>query len=232
MLVHLQPAYILHTRPYRDTSLLIEALTRDYGRITLLARGQRQSRQKARRPLQPFTALLFSWQGKSDLKTLTAAEAEAGCTFLSGNYLYSGLYANELLMRLLHQGDAHEDLFLAYRDLLHSLSRGDALEIVLRRFEFRLLDELGYGLDFSADANSGLPLMADRVYHYVNDVGFLEVDRNSQQAASGFFGEDLLAIANEDYSKKETRRAAKRLARLALAPHLGNKPLKSRELFR
>lgn len=232
MQVQLQPAFVLHTRPYRDTSLLVDALTRDYGRFTLVARGQRQSRQKARRPLQPFTALLMSWQGKSDLKTLTAAEIDTTTAFLSGSYLYSGLYANELLMRLLPQGDASGEIFLAYRQLLRCLANRDELETVLRSFEFRLLEEMGYGLDLNSEANSGAPLAADKVYQYVSDSGFLEVDKNSPQAASAFHGKDLLAIACADYSQKETQRTAKRLARMALAPHLGNKPLKSRELFR
>lgn len=231
-MVQLQPAFVLHTRPYRDTSLLVEALTRDYGRLTLVARGQRQSRQKARRPVQAFTPLLISWQGKTDLKTLTAAESSSTTSFLGGAYLYSGLYANELLMRLVPQGDAHEGIFEAYRNLLAGLVSGQELQVVLRQFEFRLLEDLGYGLDLSADANTGAAIMPEQVYHYVSDVGFLGVDGNSQQATSGFLGKDLLAIASGDYAQKETLRAAKRLARLALAPHLGNKPLKSRELFR
>lgn len=232
MRVQLQPAFVLHTRPYRDTSLLVEVLTRDYGRLTLVARGQRQARQKARRPIQPFTALLVSWQGRSDLKTLTAAENYTTSAFLKGSYLYSGLYANELLMRLLPQGDAQGAIFLAYQHLLRCLVEEDSLEVVLREFEFHLLEELGYGLDLGFEANSGAPILADGVYQYVSDSGFVAVDKNSPQAASGFVGKDLLAIASADYSQKETRRAAKRLARLALAPHLGNKPLKSRELFR
>lgn len=231
-MVQLQPAFVLHTRPYRDTSLLVEALTRDYGRLTLVARGQRQSRQSARRPVQAFTPLLISWQGKSDLKTLVAAESKATIAILSGTYLYSGLYANELLMRLLPQGDAQLDVFLAYQALLGSLSNGDELEVVLRQFEFRLLEELGYGVDLGADAGSGEQISPEQVYQYLSDVGFLRVANNSRQAAGGFLGKDLLAIAGGDYSSKETRRAAKRLARLALAPHLGNKPLKSRELFK
>lgn len=231
-MVQLQPAFVLHTRPYRDTSLLIEVLTRDYGRLTLVARGQRQSRQKARRPVQPFTPLLISWQGKSELKTLTGAESSSIAAFLSGTYLYSGLYANELLMRLVPQGDAHEEIFTVYKNLLAGLVSGQELQALLREFEFRLLEELGYGVDLGSDANTGAAIIPEQVYQYLSDVGFLGVDSNSQQAASGFLGKDLLAIASGDYSLKETQRAAKRLARLALAPHLGNKPLKSRELFR
>ncbi|MCW8196464.1 DNA repair protein RecO [Proteobacteria bacterium 005FR1] len=232
MQVQLQPAFVLHSRAYRDTSLLVDVLTPDHGRLTVVARGQRQSRQKSRRPLQPFTPLLLSWQGRSDLKTLTAAEFDGTAVFLSGNYLFSGFYANELLMRLLPQGDANEEVFQSYRKLLSQLASGEDLEVVLRQFEFRLLDELGYGIDFSADAQTGESLIEDRLYGWMNDAGFIELERNGAQAASGFLGRDLLAIAGGDFSAPETRRTAKRLARTALAPHLGDKPLKSRELFR
>lgn len=232
MQVQLQPAFILHTRAYRDTSLLVDVLTRDHGRLTVVARGQRQSRQKARRPLQPFTPLLLSWQGRTDLKTLTAAEFDGTAAFLSGNYLFSGFYANELLMRLLPQGDAHEEVFQAYHDLLSQLAAGEDLEVMLRQFEFRLLDELGYGIDFTMEVNTGEALAAESLYVWMNDAGFVELGRNEARGASGFLGRDLLAIASGDFSAPETRRTAKRLARTALSPHLGDKPLKSRELFR
>jgi DNA repair protein RecO (recombination protein O) len=232
MQIQLQPAFVLHSRPYRDTSLLVDIFTRDHGRLTAVARGQRQSRQKSRRPLQAFTPLLLSWQGRSDLKTLTAAEFDGTAVFLSGNYLFSGLYANELLMRLLPLGDAQEEIFEAYRALLSQLARGEQLEALLRRFEFRLLDELGYGIDFSGEANTGESLLEDKLYGWLTDLGFIELEKNGAQAAGGFWGRDLLAIARRDFSAPETRRTAKRLARTALAPHLGDKPLKSRELFR
>lgn len=232
MQVQLQPAYVLHTRPYRDTSLLVDVLARDFGRLTLVARGQRQSRQRGRRPLQAFTALLLSWQGRSDLKTLTGAEIQGPTAFLAGNYLYSGLYANELLVRLLPQGEAQGNIFTAYQNLLAELAGAGELEAALRRFEFRLLEEIGYGIDFHAEAISGDPLEAGKKYHYLNDEGFVPMEGNSAEHGGAFLGRDLQAIAASDYSARETLRSAKRLARLALAPHLGPKPLKSRELFR
>ncbi|MGQ9425892.1 DNA repair protein RecO [Gilvimarinus sp. F26214L] len=229
MQVQLQPAYILHTRPYRDTSLLIEALTPGYGRISLVGRGQRQSRQKSRRPLQPFTELLLSWQGRSDLKTLVAAEIAGRAAFLSGYHLFSGLYANELLTRLLPQGDAHPEVYATYQQLLAELIAESELEGALRRFEFRLLEELGYGIEFRRDARTDDLVEAGQSYVFAADLGVMRAEHNH---SGGFAGEDLLAIAAEDYSRSETRRTAKRLARMALAPHLGNRPLKSRELFR
>lgn len=232
MQVQTQPAYVLHTRPYRDSSLLVDVLSRDFGRVSLIARGQRQARQKSRRPLQPFVPLLLSWRGKTDLKTLTAAENSAAGVFLSGHYLYSGLYANELLVRLLPQGDSYPEVFSIYQQLLVQLAAGEPLEATLRGFEFSLLNELGYGLELGLEAVTGEPIEEGRVYAYAAELGFIAVASSDPQAVSGFLGQDLLAIAAEDYRLPETRRAAKRLSRLVLATHLGNRPLKSRELFR
>lgn len=231
MQVQTQPGYVLHSRPFRDTSLLVDVLTRDYGRVSLIARGQRQARQKNRRPLQPFVPLLLSWQGRSDLKTLTSAENSAAGVFLTGHYLYSGLYANELIMRLLPQGDAHPEIFAIYQHLLTQLATGEELEAVLRNFEFSLLDQLGYGLEFRVEANSGEAIQPGQVYAYAAELGFVALMAGDPRATSGFLGEDLLAIAEGDYSSPQIRRSAKRLSRQVLALHLGNKPLKSRELF-
>lgn len=230
--VQTQPAYVLHSRPYRDTSLLVDVLTRDFGRIGLIARGQRQPRQKNRRPLQPFVPLLLSWQGRGELKTLTSAENRAAGVFLTGHYLYSGLYANELLMRLLPQGDAHPDIFSIYQHLLAQLAAGSELEAALRNFEFALLDQLGYGLEFAVEATTGEPVQPDQVYGYTAELGFVALAPNDPRAAAGFMGEDLLAMAAGDYSLPQTRRSAKRLSRQVLEIHLGGRPLKSRELFR
>lgn len=232
MQVQTQPGYVLHTRPYRDSSLLVDVLSRDFGRVSLIARGQRQTRQKGRRPLQPFVPLLISWRGRTDLKTLTAAENSAAGVFLGGHHLYSGLYANELLVRLLPQGDAYPEVFAIYQQLLMQLAAAAPLEATLRSFEFSLLDELGYGIELNVEATTGEPIQEGRVYAYAAELGFVALASNDPQAASGFLGEDLLAIAAADYRLPETLRAAKRLSRLVLAAHLGNRPLKSRELFR
>lgn len=189
MQVQTQPAYVLHSRPFRDTSLLVDVLTRDFGRVGLIARGQRQARQKSRRVLlQPFVPLLLSWRGRSDLKTLTGAENSAAGVFLTGHYLYSGLYANELIMRLLPQGDAHPDIFSNYQHLLTQLATGHMLEAVLRRFEFSLLDELGYGLDFHVEANSGEAIQPGAIYVYRAELGFVAVAAGDPRAVSGFPG--------------------------------------------
>src|SRR6185437_10727813 len=117
----LQPAFVLHTRPYRDTSLLLEIFTPDYGRVSTLARGARGLRSRFKGLLQPFVPLLLSWYGKTELMTLSAAESQGKVLDLTGEKLLCGLYLNELLMRLLHRYDAHPQLYIVYQETLYAL---------------------------------------------------------------------------------------------------------------
>lgn len=233
--IQLQPGYLLHTRPYGDSSLLVDLLSRDYGRISLLAKGQRQN-NKQRKPLHPFSELFVSWSGKSDLKTLLDAEIKSPQIPLKGKALFCGFYINELLVRLLPQMESCPEVFEDYQQFVIAISAVTAddlslIEPVLRDFEFRLLDALGYGINFYSAADSGDPLVADCFYRFSSDAGFFPVNAGDQR--SGYFlGGDLQAIADRDFSLESTRAAAKRLSRLALASHLGDKPLKSRELFK
>src|SRR5690606_35883758 len=155
MRLELQPAFILHVRPYRDTSLLVDFFTPTCGRVSAVARGMRQRKSTARVLLNPFTRLLISLQGKSELKLLTAVESDNRFFNLQGEQLYSGFYLNELLMRSLPVLDAHEQLFGFYEQSLMALQAGQDLEPVLRSFELELLAELGYGVDFEQDALTG-----------------------------------------------------------------------------
>ena len=158
MRVDLQPAYVLHSRPYRDTSAIIELFTPEYGRLSAVPRGvRRQSRRRSSSARsQPFSPLLVSFSGRAELKTLVASESAGQPHVLAGNSLFSGLYMNELLVRLLHRHDPHPELFAFYAATLKDLSAGAALEPVLREFELKLLDDLGYSFDFSVDAQTGL----------------------------------------------------------------------------
>lgn len=229
MRVNLQPAYVIHSRPYRDSSALLDVFTAEYGRIGLVARGaRRQSRRGGSAALlQPFIPLLLSFSGRAQLKSLVATEAAPGVFALRGERLFSGLYLNELLVRLLHRNDAHPALFAAYDQALHALAGSTAVDAVLRRFELTLLDELGYGFDPGVEGGSSEPIHASRWYCYEPGVGLVDGARGG----SVFSGADLLAIAAGDFSGS-ARPAAKRLLREALAAHLGAEPLRSRELFR
>jgi DNA repair protein RecO (recombination protein O) len=232
--VSLQPGFVLHTRAYRDSSLIVELFTPDHGRLSLLARGARSGARK-RSPqaalLQPFNPLLLSFAGRGDMKNLRSLEAAAARHQLAGATLFSGLYLNELLMRLLHRDDPHPGLYRAYASALASLAAGEVPEDVLRQFEFSLLDELGYGFDLLSDGVSGAPLDPGARYMFHAEHGLVRMPEDARQAEPVFPGELLLAIAAGERTTA-ARKAAKQLMRAALAPHLGGKPLRSRELFR
>lgn len=234
MRVALQPGYVLHSRPYRDSSLLVELFTAEHGRLALVARGARGPRGRGRRAhgvaLQPFAPLLVSFSGRGDLKTLGAAEAARPPLALAGKRLYSGLYLNELLMRLLHRHEAHPPLFAAYGEALSRLADSEAAEEALRRFELTLLDELGYRLNPGQDSVSGETVQADAWYRYEPDQGMVRIDLREPPPAGAYAGAELLAIAAGQLDGG-VRGACKRLLREALAVHLGQQPLRSRELF-
>jgi DNA repair protein RecO (recombination protein O) len=232
MRVTLQPAYVIHSRPYRDSSALLDVFTAEHGRISLVARGARRQQRRGGSAalLQPFTPLLLSFSGHSQLKSLVATESARPMLSLRGDRLFSGLYLNELLVRLLHRNDSHPTLFAAYDRALQALESSAAVDTVLRQFELTLLDELGYGFDPGLDAVSGEAIQAANWYRYEPGIGLVEASEGGRGSAM-FSGEDLLALASGDFGGP-ARLAAKRLLREALAAHLGGEPLRSRELFR
>ena len=230
MNVELQPAYILHTRPYRDTSMLIDFFTPQMGRVTAVARGVRSKKNARRNLLNPFSRLLISYQGKSGLKLLTHFESEQLSFSLTAKHLYSGFYLNELLLRLLPEQDAHEELFLLYENALKSLALQMDLEPILRHFELRLLESLGYGIHFEQDAKTGLDVKSGEFYVLDTALGFY-LPEQQIVGMQLFLGEHLLAIGQGDYASPQVKQAAKRITRILLRPLLGSKPLASRELF-
>lgn len=228
----LQYGFILHSRPYRDTSSLLEVFTRDAGRVGLVARGVRGARSRNNARLEAFVPLLFSWSGQGELRTLTAVEAGGRGVSLPGGRVLSGFYMNELIMRLLHRDDPHPELFARYETALQLL-QDESLpqEAVLRRYERELLEELGYGLQLEVDAHSGEPLQAGRQYCYYPEQGPVQ---QADEPSSGYprlSGRSLLAIRDNDYQDPQVRRDAKILMRFLLSQHLDNRPLKSRELY-
>jgi DNA repair protein RecO (recombination protein O) len=227
-----EAAFVLHTRPWRETSLLVELFTAEHGRIGVVARGARRGRRGSSTPLRPFVALRCLWRGRGELRTLGAVEPERPFA-LVGDALFAGLYLNELLVRLLQREDAHPELFLAYARAVAALAGpAPALEPVLRRFEFGLLEELGYGFPLELDA-AGRPVRADAHYRFEAEAGLVPVEGVAEEGAAwrSFPGAALLALAAGDFDDPLTRRVAKRLAREALAPHLGARPLHARALF-
>ena len=233
MRVNLQPAYVIHSRPYRDTSALLEVFTAEYGRISLVARGTRRQTRRGSKAamLQPFSPLLLSFSGRKELKTLIAAEPVKGMSMLRGERLFSGLYVNELLARLLHRNDAHPKLIAAYDSSLKALAGNVAVDRILREFEMILLEELGYGLNLGLDGASGDPVDRTLRYRYDSGLGLVASDNATNGSAETYLGADLLAIESGEL-EGPVRQAAKRLLRQVLDVQLGDLPLHSRELFR
>lgn len=227
----LTPAFILHSRPYRDTSLLLDVFSEEQGRVGLVARGARSARSRQRALLQPFQPLLLGWTARGELGTLTAVETNAPPVPLRGTGLYSGFYLNELLARLLHRHDPHPELFPVYHDALRGLAEALNLEPVLRVFELRLLETLGYGLLLDCDADLGAPLDPERQYDYQLERGALPL-RGDAAAGVQVSGRSLLAMAAERFDDDVVLRDAKRLTRAALDLYLGHAPLKTREVIR
>ncbi len=236
MRVAQQPAYVLHHYSYRETSLVLEVLTRGYGRIGLLAKGARRSRPRQRVALEPFQLLLVSWVGRGDLPILATAELDGEPTFLSGTTLYCAFYMNELLLRLLHRHDPHERLFDAYRLALEALRDARPLESTLRVFEKRLLQEIGYGLVLERSIPDDLPLDPGCVYEYQIDRGPIPARGDvTEPASDNIFvrGSSLLALANEELDGDPVAlQETKILLRAALERRLPDKPLHSRKLLR
>ena len=224
----LEPAFVLHGRAYRNTSLLLDLLCRDHGRIGLVARGARRPRSQTAALLQPFQPLAVSWRARGELGTLQAVEAAGPTARLSGRRLVSGFYANELLMRLLGREDPHPGLFERYLGYLEALA-GETEEVVaVRAFERDLLAILGYGLVLERDVDEQ-PLVPGQWYRYDPGHGPVAV---AGPSAGGLVvkGAVLLDLAQETPST-EAARASRGLMRAAFAPHLGSRPLRSRELY-
>jgi len=231
MQVELTPGFVLHQRPYRETSALLEVFTSTHGRVGLVARGAHSPKSRRRGELQAFRALLLSWNERGELGTLTDVEADGPGVKLAGAALYSAFYLNELLVRLLVRHDPHPLLFDRYRQALQALSdQPGGIELTLRLFEKQLLQETGYGLLLDVDCETGEPVEADRFYDYRLEAGPVA---SASDDGEGFLfpGSSLLALAQEKELDVAALRDAKRLMRAALSLYLGGKPLKSRELF-
>jgi DNA repair protein RecO (recombination protein O) len=239
--VSLEPAFLLHHYPWRDTSRILELLTRQHGRVSVIARGSRQAGAATGSALQPFAATLVTWNARGEMGYLCGAErrpaspasatavATAG---LRGDRVMSGFYANELLLRLLQRNDPHPALFDAYATLVGRLQdpAHDAGR-ALRVFEKRLLDELGWGLDLEHEAGTGAPLAPDGSYRYRLEGGAERV-HGVAEGTLIFCGASLLALAHEALDDARSLADARRLLRAALDRVLEGRPLRTREVLR
>lgn len=227
-----QPAFVLHTYPYLETSLVVETFTRDFGRVPLVARGAKRPRSALRGLLRSFQPLLLSWGGKSELRTLHKAEWQGGQTPLQGTSLICGFYLNELLVRLLHRNDPHEQLFVHYGETLSALSAGKDFVPILRRFEQHMLRELGYALTLNHDVASGKPIGPNSDYAYEIERGPVALSGSSHGHGLSVRGKTLLDMEQDDYSDTLTRQQSKALMRYILSYYLGEQPLHTRQLLK
>ncbi|MEX2489217.1 MAG: DNA repair protein RecO [Pseudomonadales bacterium] len=226
-------AFILHARKYRDTSLIADLLTETEGRLNVVIRGARVKRPRFRGRLQPFVPLLVSWFGRGELKTVKVIDFPADNIDLEGNNLMIGLYVNELLYRLLGKFDPVPAIYTSYYRLLKVLEYSDSPAAELRRFELGLLTELGYGITFDIEAATGAPIERKQFYRYVTEEGFypLPVDTYRERPSGAFEGSHLLSISRGELEEPAVEQAARQIVRSSLKTLLGDRPLKSREMF-
>lgn len=232
--VEAQACFVLHLRPYRDSSAIVELLSEHHGRLSVVARGLRgsgKSRQSWRGALQVFNLCQLGWQGRGELKTLVDSQLMTSTT-LRGEALYCGFYLNEVLQRTLQRFDPHPKVFTAYRQCLAELAGlpdKQQQAIALRRFELALLDEMGYGLYLQHCYDTGESLQPDRHYCYIAEHGLRRARASDSQRLPGAVLLDLLA---GDWQSPGVAAAARQLTQQVLTPLLGDKPLQSRRLFK
>ncbi len=221
-----EPAVVLHVRPYRETSAIVSLLTLNHGRVALVGRGVRGGKKGS--VLQPFNRISVAWSGRGGLGTLTAYEP-VGFASLKGTAVAAGFYVLELLSRLVGEHESVPGIFAGTCWCLERLEQGDRpVDVSLRCFEKLLLEELGYGLDFCRDAESGEAIEGSAHYRLSPERGFVRVTRASDGTVPGSV---LAEIADESLRSRASRMAAKRLFRVTLDPLLGPRPIASRRLL-
>lgn len=226
-----QPGFVLHSYPYRETSLIIDVLTRDHGRIALVAKGAKRPHSALRGVLQTFQPLSLAWLGKGELRTLTKAEWVGGLRPLEGDALLSGFYLNELLVKFCARDDPHDKLFQHYLTTLHHLAHGEPAGVILRAFERVLLRETGYAVAFDRCTQTRGKVVPDRRYVFHPDWGVRPArgDEPSDWPVVG--GQTLLDMEQDDYSRAQTVQQSKLLMRFLLNHHLGGVPLNTRQIL-
>lgn len=228
--ITLQPAFVLHRRAYRETSVLLELFTLEHGRISVMASGVRKLKSTTQGLLQPFMSLLVTCSGNGELLRLTEVELNGPITKLSGECVYAGLYLNELLSYLLEKWDAHPSLFHAYAKTLSRLVSDGLNQKTLRLFEKVLLEEIGYGLLPKDKASLESNFHPEKYYRFIPEQGFFVCNEEVTVSGNVFPGKSLLAIAAEDL-QEGVLQDAKRLMRLVLTPLLGSRSIHSRKLL-
>lgn len=228
--IEFQAAYLLHSYPWRETSLIAEVFSLDYGRVAMVAKGARRPLSNLRSVLMAFQPLSLTWSGKAEVKTLVEVEWVGGVPLLQGSALLCGYYLNELLLRLLPREDPHPALFEAYARSVASLAVGMAHAPLLREFELALLRELGYAPTLDQEADTGAPVLAAQHYFFIPERGPVLSDRAGAETGA-IPGHVLLAMAAGDFSQAATLSHAKALMRRLINHHLDGQELASRRIL-
>lgn len=226
-----QPGFVLHTHPYRETSLIVEVFSRDHGRLGLVAKGARRPMSALRGVLLAYQPLLVDWSGGGDVKTLVRAEWRGGQPMLSGKALMCGYYLNELLMRFLPREDPHPDLYACYAEVVAALPKTLRFEPLLRRFELTLLEQMGYGVPLREAADGGSAIDVATQYRYIIERGPVP-DGGEDTGAPLVSGQTLLDMAEGCFESSRTLLQSKQLLRHLINHHLGGQPLQSRRMFK
>jgi DNA repair protein RecO (recombination protein O) len=227
-----EPAYLIHQRPYSETSQIINLFSRHYGRVDAIAKGSKRPKSKFKSFLQPFSPILVSWSGRSQLKTLRSVDISSGKqSNVSRKHLMSAFYLNELILSFLTTADPYPDLFDAYSLAINNLSNADSSEIILREFEIQLLTEIGYAINFQTEAMSSKKIEPNLSYRFIAEEGFVSSVTSSARDAL-IKGSVIQSIDRKDFSQPETMRAAKRIIRESVKYHLSGKELNTKKVVK
>ncbi|WP_051294034.1 DNA repair protein RecO [Pseudoduganella violaceinigra] len=224
-----QPAFVLHSYPYKETSLIVELFTRDFGRVALIAKGAKRPHSQLRGVLQTFQPLSTGWTGKNELRTLTDADWVGGMLPLEKTALLCGFYLNELLVKLTARDDAHAALFDHYVSTLNQLAHNEPAPIVLRKFEMALLKQTGVAADLVRCTVTRTKVQPE--VQYVVDPERGPRPGRDDDSAPRVAGKTLLDMEREDYSDPATQLQSKQLMRYLLSWHLGGAPLNTRQIL-
>jgi len=227
--VERQAGWVIHRRPWRESSLLIEMFTPDHGRVGLVARGARATRSAWRGLAEPFRPLEVSWSRRGEMGTVSGLDQVGPACALNGRALFCGLYANELVLRLVGRDDPHPEVYRAYGQLLAGLAAArEAQSLLLRRFELALLTGMGVAPDLEYDAASGEPIRRDRLYHLRPEIGLVGVERAGRAV---FRGAAIEALRRGETDDRETARAMRELMRILIDEQLDGRPIAARRLL-
>ncbi|HJL80003.1 MAG: DNA repair protein RecO [Gammaproteobacteria bacterium] len=226
-----EPVFIIHQRPYSETSQILNLFSKNYGRVDVIAKGSKRPKSKFRSFIQPFMPLSASWSGRSQLKTLRNIEAvEHHQSLVHSDHFLSALYMNELILHFLSNADPYPGLFEIYHEALRQFNLSDEHEPLLRMFEIKLLEEIGYAINFQTEALSSKTININEYYRYEPEQGFHLLPSDSQ--IKKYSGGQIKSIQKMDFSESDTLLAAKKLTRETIHFHLDGKELMTKKMYK